>query len=328
METNRELGVTENNKVFSQRGNNNKGSVSIHNIFYINKYAKVNEIFKKNGRKYFNTSIEQLDFADSQSAYEALHYWIDDKTNYTTREKDLFEIDDLNYDIKMVSLNAMRFFGKWIAKSIIQTNDTFNLNEKETTMIPFLKIETSYVRYHNFEDLDAVGIELPYEGGEYTMLFLMANEDDGLSHLEKSLTAINLQTLELTEQFPNVIVYVPEFDISTNLDLREPLRKLGLSDLFEDDACLRGIAPKIKLEFMKQTTTLGVDETGTQVTVATAGNAHKVINYRNKKKEKKMNFKIDRPFVFMIREIQTLGPLFIGRYTGFKDEVLETIELF
>ena len=103
---------------------------------------------------------------------------------------------------------------------------------------------------------------------------------------------------------------LPKFDISSSLKLKEPLEKLGITDIFDETkADLTGISPRPSLYLSKvvHKTFLEVDENGTQA-VAASG-----VVGMEKSSPSWETFNANRPFLFFIRHNKTQTILFYGR---------------
>ena len=87
-------------------------------------------------------------------------------------------------------------------------------------------------------------IEMPYKGSNIAMDLIMPLDGDWDGFMEK-LTVESLRTnLAGLEQW-DVILSLPKFKIETpEIDMIDPMTKLGLVDVFGDDAILSGMNGK------------------------------------------------------------------------------------
>lgn len=64
--------------------------------------------------KYFDASIESVDFRESKKVASNINDWIESKTNH--KIKDMVNTDSLNELTKFILLNAIYFKGDWLQK--------------------------------------------------------------------------------------------------------------------------------------------------------------------------------------------------------------------
>ena len=137
-----------------------------------------------------------------------------------------------------------------------------------------------------------------------------------LKTLEKNLKLANIQTIFSNNKTKvNVEVSLPKFKIQSTIDMNEVLKSLGIRDLFDEDyADLSNIGklmPPLFVSDVLQKAVIEVDETGSEAAAAT------VVKGRVSRVQKVFEvFKVDRPFVFLLRDLQTGMLLFQGRVTN------------
>ncbi|CAH8555973.1 unnamed protein product [Heterobilharzia americana] len=103
---------------------------------------------------------------------------------------------------------------------------------------------------------------------------------------------------------------MPKFKISNTLDLIQTMKKMGVSDMFVGwKANLSGIAnvKNLKVDYLRQSTVLKVDEKGVEATAATSlyslGRSFYI-------KPANITFTVDQPFVCFIYDNKLRMPLF------------------
>lgn len=114
------------------------------------------------------------------------------------------------------------------------------------------------------------------------------------------------QSLETTE----VNIKLPRFKVEDSYDLNNNLTRLGVRDLFSrSKADLSGMSGARDLHVSKiiHKTFIDVNEEGTEAAAATAG----FVAYAMLLEE--VNFTVDHPFIFIIKNRILDLPLFIGR---------------
>lgn len=110
----------------------------------------------------------------------------------------------------------------------------------------------------------------------------------------------------MTDQ--QVGVWLPRFDLKTDLDLGATLPKLGLTVPFTSGADFSGIAPDLFIDEAVHRANITVDERGTEAAAATGvGIALSGAAPAGR------TFRADRPFAFMIVAGADRVPLFVGQ---------------
>lgn len=109
-----------------------------------------------------------------------------------------------------------------------------------------------------------------------------------------------------------IIVHLPKFKLEEQYELKEPLAKLGMTDVFSGDtADLSGMngAGGLFLSTVAHKAFVEVNEEGTEAAAATAG----IAAFCALREER---FTADHPFLFFIRHNKTKSILFFGRFSS------------
>uniref|UniRef100_A0A8C4XLL8 Serpin domain-containing protein n=1 Tax=Falco tinnunculus TaxID=100819 RepID=A0A8C4XLL8_FALTI len=155
-------------------------------------------------------------------------------------------------------------------------------------------------------------LELPYAGGELSMLVLLPDDISGLEQLENKISFDKL--IEWTS--PNVMerkrvkVYLPRMKIEEKYNLTSVLTALGMTDLFSPSANLSGIssAESLKVSEAVHEAYMEVSEEGTE----TAGSEGVLGDIEQSSEFEE--FRADHPFLFLIKHNPTNIILFFGKY--------------
>ena len=157
-------------------------------------------------------------------------------------------------------------------------------------------------------------VELPYDGGELSMVILLP--DTGrFEGIEDSLNADLVRTLTEGLVPTRVALTMPKFEFESKFNLVNTLEAMGMSVAFisspgpctferADFSGMTGIC-ELFIDEVVHKAFVSVDEAGTEAAAATAV----VMGIASLPP----SVTIDRPFVFLIRDIETGAILFVGR---------------
>ena len=155
------------------------------------------------------------------------------------------------------------------------------------------------------------------------MVVIVPRSAGGLPAVEKMLTGAKLQGWAGKLQQRAVHVYLPKFKLETAFNLNKPLQELGMKRAFQDPGARNGAqfggmtdskdpGEQLYIARVLHKAFVEVSEKGTEAAAATA-----VIMATPSSIPRAVpfipSFKAERPFVFLIRDRQSGGILFLGR---------------
>ena len=153
-------------------------------------------------------------------------------------------------------------------------------------------------------------VELPYDGMELSMVIIMP-EQGNFQQFESLLSAELVADIITELKSTNVALTMPKFSFEAELDLKDTLAAMGMVDAFDPGtADYSGIdgTRQLFITDVFHKAFVGVDEAGTEAAAATA-----VIVGLTAMPEDPVEVSLDKPFVFLIRDIKTDTILFVGR---------------
>ena len=187
------------------------------------------------------------------------------------------------------------------------------MNGSKVIKMPMMHTEAFHL-YNYIRELDVDVLELPYKGGEFSMLILLPNVGVKLGDVEQKLTAEQLASLVF---FPTAVdIILPKFKVEASYELNEDLKALGINDFFDcSKANLEGISPKKPFFVSKvvHKSFVEVNEEGAEAAGATGLSVKIPISTAPMSYHP---FHANRPFLFLIRQNANKLIYFIGRYTG------------
>jgi len=249
--------------------------------------------------EFYGSTIESVDYkTDAEGARQKINGWVEDQTN--DRIKDLIPKGMLDPMTRLVLANAIYFKGNWARQFKAEhTRPTlFKLADGTTTNVPMMS-QTADFKLAHTPDFQA--LELPYEGGDLSMLILLPSESD-------KLPEFNLERLaELQFNEMEVMVQLPKFKLESSFELGGTLAALGMPLAFSRQADFSGMAgtKNLYISDVVHKAFVEVNEEGTEAAAATA------VGMRTTSMPPM--FTANHPFLFLIRENSTGTILFIGR---------------
>lgn len=266
--------------------------------------------------KMYGADLAPVDFQHaSEDARKEINQWVKGQTEGKIPE--LLAEGVVDNMTKLVLVNAIYFKGMWEEKFMTEdtTDAPFRLNKKDTKTVKMMYQKKKF-RYGYISDLKCKVLEMPYQGGELSMIILLPNdiedESTGLKKIEEQMTLEKLREWTKRENLENVEVHVklPRFKIEESYILNSNLVRLGLQDLFSNSkADLSGMSGSRDLFISKivHKSFVEVNEEGTEAAAATAGIAAFCMLLHEEE------FTVDHPFLFFIRHNPTSNVLFLGR---------------
>jgi len=236
--------------------------------------------------------------------------------------------DPLSTDTLLVMVNAVYFKGSWMEP--FNPNDTrkeaFHNVGSETTHQVNMMHATRKFHYRNLSNVEDMNInasmiKLPYKDS-YDAYVLLPREINGLDKMLEKLTVEDLEmAINLTnsnESYWKIDLSMPKFKLETEYSLKEALEDLEVRSLFNHEADLSGINGKKNLRVTQAVHKAYVDvnEKGTEASAAT-GLTISLLSYIPTPE-----VKVDRPFMFLIRDRSNGIITFIGLVRNLVDEEL------
>jgi len=254
----------------------------------------------------YGAGVQSADFIDApEQARETINRWASDETE--GKIEDLLPPGSITPLTRLVLTNAIYFNATW----------KHRFDEGFTHDSPFTLLDGSQVtvsimeQIARFKYVEEEGrykaVELPYVGDELSMVILLPTT----SQFEEFSQGLNaeqvrdiLNSMKDTEE---IHLYMPKFEYASEFNLKVTLSNLGMPDAFVlGTADFSGIDESRELFIgdVFHKAFVSVDENGTEVGGGTAVHMPCALSTK---------MKLDHPFIFLIRDIETGTVLFIGR---------------
>ena len=260
----------------------------------------------------YGSVIAPQDFkSDAEGARRTINRWVEEKTR--DKIQDLIAPGGLDPLTRLVLVNAIYFKGSWASPfDPAQTEEgAFWVSPAAEVRVP-LMAKMQRLPYAEFEDVQVA--QLPYAGGELSMLVVLPREKDGLAALEARLAPERLAEWRAGLAEREVRVFLPKFKLTWGaVKLNEALKALGMVDAFSDtQADFSGMDGQLRWLYIGAVlhkAFVEVNEEGTEAAAATAV----VMRMRAMRPATPPEFRADHPFLFLIQEEETGAILFMGR---------------
>ncbi|RZC38529.1 Serpin domain containing protein [Asbolus verrucosus] len=263
----------------------------------------------------YHADVENIDFTQSQEAAKAMNGWVETQTN--NKIKNLISPNILDKYTRTILINALYFQGNWSNKfyNIRTQTKNFYKTKKDVLQVDTMHHYRQWFNYYESTDLNAKFLEMPFVGGDVSMVFVLPNEKEGLVSLENQIEKI-FAPQNLQRELLNIAL--PKFRIESTIQLVNILKNLGISKAFDDDeADLSGIAGKkgdLIISDVLQKTYIDVEEGGAEAAAAT----YVAISYPKSALGREIRdpkeFIADHPFIFYIKAKNII--LFAGRISA------------
>lgn len=294
---------------------------SVANIIYVQNDLHLNHEFTSKSAEVFGSSVIQVDFKEALNAVDRINSWIIEKTR--NKIKDLITLDDISDDTRLLMINAVYFKCSWKHKfdpKLTKKQNFYNIknNVKQVSMMHM----NAHLSHRISTDLNARILEIPYQNADFSMIIILPNDVLGLQSLEENFEWYKILNAPLRNS--KVELFLPKFKLEIKMSLKETLEKMGIRKIFQDDAEFNGISSvPLKVSHLVQKVFIEVDEEGSE---AAAASGVQMRLRRSIDVDEPEEFRVDRPFLFVILYKPINIPLFVGSVRDL-EAVIEKDEL-
>ena len=267
----------------------------------------VNESFLQDITDYYHAPAYAAPFDDS--TVRDINGFIEKHTDGMIKDV----LDEISPLAAVYLVNALGFEAEWQEKyQPGQVREgTFTNMEGEQEAVDFLhSAEHTYITCN-----DAHGFLKYYRGGDYAFAALLPPEGQHVKDYVAALTAADLCEALENHRYRDVIAAIPQFEQRCSMELSEGLKALGMTDLFhEDNADLSALGSStmgnLYVSSVLHETAISVTPQGTKAGAATVVEVNDAAAAPSE--EPPVEVILDRPFLYMLVETNTMTPLFMG----------------
>ncbi|NJD26859.1 MAG: serpin family protein [Chloroflexi bacterium] len=256
----------------------------------------------------FGVGLRLVDYVLApESARQDINAWVDGQTEH--RIPELLEQGTIDELTRLVLVNAIYLKAPWFAP----------FEEEVTRPAPFHRLDGSVVEVPTMLGGGTIGyaegdgwraVELPYAGRDLAMTIIVP---DDLDAFEASLSGERFAGVVEALEDQKVALWLPKFGIETKLSLAGVLADMGMDLAFDPmQADFSGISTQrddLYITDVIHQANIDLDEEGTEAAAATAV----VMGVTSAPAKPPVELRVDRPFLFALRDVPTGAILFLGR---------------
>ena len=258
----------------------------------------------------YGAGMRLVDYQNApEPARKAINDWVSDETK--SRIEDLIPSGVIDRLTRLVLVNAIYFKAAWeypFEESLTEDGPFTRLDGSQVS-VPLMSLDTpermGYMEGENFQ-----AVTLPYKGGLAEMVILLPDEGQ-FETFEASMKAERFAEILSGIETQSVNLTMPKFNFTRDLSLNRTLAGMGMKDAFDPAlADFSGIdgSRDLYIQAALHKAFIAVDEAGTEAAAATA-----IIIGLTSLPISEINIRVDRPFIFVIRDNPTGTILFVGR---------------
>jgi serine protease inhibitor len=274
-----------------------------NSIWYRNDFP-FTQTFLDAGSNYFSATIKPLNFNDAPGSLAAINSWVSDQTHGRIPTI----LQSIESSDVMYLINAIYFKGSWRTR----------FDAAQTVAAPFHSASgdqpARLMHRHGTMSYAATptyqAVDLPYGDSAFTMTVVLPDPSTTVGAVASSLDAAAWQALTTELRNGDVDLYLPKVMMSWERDLIPDLEALGMHVPFSaTQADFTKMSPVggLYISFVKQKTFVDINEEGTEAAAVTAtGVSATSVSVPSL-------MRVDRPFIFTIRERLSGAVLFMGK---------------
>ena len=254
--------------------------------------------------KDFDAFITTLNFSDPATV-KAINNWCAENTNGKISEI----IDRINPGTVMMLINALYFNAPW-EEAFLERNTREGVfhGYAGDVQVPMMA-KTERLNYAEYQGCQMV--ELPYQGGRYSMYVVLPAAGMGVDQMIPYINE-TLYDQAMGMMAPvKVKLTMPKFKLETSLVLNKSLQEMGIRTAFTSAADFKGIAEmgSLTLDQVKQKCYIEVTEKGTEAAAVTSVG----VRLTSARPETMVTMNVDRPYLFFISDRTNGNILFAGK---------------
>lgn len=283
--------------------------------------AGINSNFKNTVENFYGAEVEAADFAGNLDAEKLrIKNFVAKNTNNFIPDYESSVDKNTIFDL----LDVIYFKGKW--ENTFDAKKTWKsdfMNRDGSKSKVQMMAQTFDKNISYYADKKYMGIVLPYEKNISAMLVILPVAEENLNVAESwdaesiSYKENFLLNLQNSPKFYGIVeVFIPKFELDIKNNLNKDLKALGIRRAFTNIADFKNIIEtRLKISNATHQAKIKVDEEGTEAAAITEISLGATATAEP---PRRIYFRADRPFLFVIRDIQSEMNLFTGVVNKFE----------
>ncbi|KAM8752356.1 thyroxine-binding globulin [Rhynchonycteris naso] len=281
--------------------------LQIGNTLFIGKQLKPSPKFLDDVKNLYETEVFSTDFSNVSAAQQAINSHVEKHT----KRKVIGLIQDLKPNTVMVLVNYIHFKAQWanpFDPSKTEEGASFLVDKTTTVQVPMMHQMGQY--YHLVDsELNCTVLQMDYSKNALA-LFVLPNEGQ-IEWVEGGMSSKTLKKWNRLLQKRWIDLFVPKFSISATYDFGAILLKMGMQDVFANNADLSVLTedhgPKLFKAAHKAV--LHIGEKGTEAVAVPE------VRFLDQAEITFLHpiIQLDRTFLLLILEKNTRSILFLGK---------------
>ena len=302
--TETEIGESYKSLIALLRGLDSAVDFRIANSIWYRTGFPVNQSFLDAGQNWFDARVSAIDFG-SPTAVPTINDWV----SQATVGKIPTILETIRDDQIMFLINAIYFKGSWRTK----------FDPARTIDAPFrgiggdqpAKLMHRDGTMQHLQTATFQAVDLPYGNSAYSMTVVLPNEGQSIGAVAASLQAAPWSQWVSQFREADVDLHLPRFKLAWERGLIPDLESLGMRAAFvpggADFTRLSPAGRELFISVVKQKTYVDVNEEGTEAAAVTN------VGISVTSMPVRVAFRVDRPFIFVLRERLSGTILFMGK---------------
>lgn len=278
-------------------------TLAIANAIFYKSGIPFNQSFLNDAAKWFDAEVKPANFDDKAATLGAVNGWADAKTNGKIPKL----LDDYDPRMVMFLLNAIYFKGSWRERfdPALTADAAFHaVRGDQTKPLMHREARMSYAETSAYQAVD-----LPYGDSAFTMTVILPKPGSSVESVAANLTPDSWSTLASSYRTQLVDLFLPKVTLSWKRALIPDMQTLGMRLAFTDAADFSRMTTNypVEISLLQQNTFVAIDEEGTEAAAVT------IVGVMPTSAPVAVTMRVDRPFIFVIRERLSGSVLFMGK---------------
>ncbi|QRY18891.1 ORF-21 [Teiidae poxvirus 1] len=223
------------------------------------------------------------------------------RLNYSL--EDILSVAEEYFDSAFVF--DIRYTGLWETQFMDYDSHRFSVTRFTVKAVPYM-ITSGMLGYIYYHEVRAHIVNIPYLHNTYSLCLIFADTYRNFKYLESRLTPsvlLSTKTIFSNMIYTDITISFPKFSAVTHHDLKSVFEKIGITDLFDNNASMKSLSPD----------TIPLTKLCMKVQVDFLNNRFLLTDQKRWENVSKNRFHLDKPFMFLIKYNKTNSILFLGK---------------